>query len=95
VHHGLWLPAFAVRSIARLRWTNQETSRFPSERRARMPGSIDDAEPSGACDYAPKRIAFCRLEGIGTPIGKSYAAQWLAYAYPCQRFARGLATARA
>jgi hypothetical protein len=60
-----------------------------------MPGSNDDAKPPGARDHAPGRVAFCRLEGIGAPKGKSYAAQWLAYAYPCQRFACGLATARA
>lgn len=57
-----------------------------------MPGSNDDAEPSGARDHAPERVAFCRLEGIGTPNEKCYVAQWLAYAYPCQRFAPGLAT---
>jgi hypothetical protein len=72
-----------------------ETSRFPIERRARMPGSTDDAEPSGARGDAPERGAFCRLEGMGAPKVKSYAAQWLAYAYPCQRFACGLATAHA
>ena len=60
-----------------------------------MPGSFDDAEPPGTRVHAPGRIAFCRLEGIGTPIRKSYAAQWLAYAYPCQRFTFGLAAARA
>ena len=59
----------------------------PEQETARMPGSNDDAEPTGARDRAPGRVAFCRLEGIGTPDGKSFAAQWLAYAYPCQRFA--------
>ena len=39
------------------------------------------------------RIAFCRLESIGTPNVKSFAAQWLAYTHPCQRFADGLAAA--
>ena len=60
-----------------------------------MPGSIDDAGPPVARDDVPGRVAFCRLEGIGTPIWKSYAAQWLAYTYPCQRFADSLAAARA
>jgi hypothetical protein len=40
-------------------------------------------------------MAFCRLDGISAPDVKSFAAQWLAYVYPCQRFARGLAAARA
>jgi hypothetical protein len=60
-----------------------------------MPGSDDDAEPPGTRVPAPGRVAFCRLEGIGAPNQKSYTAQWLAYAYPCQRFTCGLATVRA
>lgn len=60
-----------------------------------MPGSIDDAEPARYSHGAPCRVAFCRLEGISAPGVKSYAAQWLAYVRPCQRFAHGLATARA
>jgi hypothetical protein len=60
-----------------------------------MPGSNDGAELPGARDAAPEHGAFCRLDGIGAPKRKCYAAQWLAYAYPCQRFACGLATARA
>ena len=31
-------------------------------------------------------IAFCWTESIGAP-KLSFAAQWLAYAIPCQRFA--------
>lgn len=60
-----------------------------------MPGSTDDAEPSGTRAGVPDRVAFCRLESIGTPNEKSFAAQWLAYARPCQRFADGLAAAHA
>jgi len=60
-----------------------------------MPGSNDDAEPARCSLDASCRVAFCRLEGIGAPIMKSYAAQWLAYVRPCQRFTCGLATARA
>jgi len=60
-----------------------------------MPGSNDDAEPPGTGDDAPGRVAFCRLESIGARVEMSFAAPWLAYARPCQRFACGLATARA
>ena len=60
-----------------------------------MPGSDDDAEPTRCSHNAPYRVAFCRLDGIGAPKGKSYAAQWLAYVRPCQRFTCGLTTARA
>lgn len=55
-----------------------------------MPGSNDDAEPVRRLLDAADRVAFCRLEGMGARIVKSYAAQWLAYARPCQRFARRL-----
>jgi hypothetical protein len=57
-----------------------------------MPGSDDDAEPTRRSLDAAGRVAFCRLDGMGARIVKSYAAQWLAYARPCQRFARRLAT---
>ena len=60
-----------------------------------MPGSNDDAELPSTRDTVLEHVAFCRLEGIGAPGGKCYAAQWLAYAYPCQRFACGLTTAHA
>jgi hypothetical protein len=43
----------------------------------------------------PDRVAFCRLDDIGAPFVKSFATQWLARTRPCQRFTRGLATARA
>lgn len=72
-----------------------ETSRFPIGRRARMPGSTDGAELTGARESAPDHVAFCRLDGMGAPVEKCFAAQWLAYAYPCQRFTYGLAAARA
>jgi len=60
-----------------------------------MPGSPDGAEPVSTCDIALLRVVFCRLEGIDTPVEKSFAAQWLAYALPCQRFMCSLATAHA
>ena len=48
-----------------------------------------------ALAWRATRIAFCRLESIGTPNVKSFAAQWLACTHPCQRFADGLTIARA
>ena len=38
---------------------------------------------------AHRRSAFRCDNGVGVPID-SFAAQWLAYAFPCQRFAPGL-----
>jgi hypothetical protein len=74
---------------------NAETSRFPRRRCAHMPGSQTARSRSGTRDRVPDHIAFCRNEGIGTPDDWNFAAQWLAYAFPCQRFTRRLATTRA
>ena len=37
------------------------------------------------------RIAFHQFDGVGTRKKITFAAQWLAYALPCRRFARTLA----
>ena len=54
-----------------------------------MPGSQTTRGRTGARAGALARIAFCLFESIGTPEG-IFAAQWLAYTLPCQRFAHGL-----
>ncbi|HSY51245.1 MAG TPA: hypothetical protein VLC46_20735 [Thermoanaerobaculia bacterium] len=41
-------------------------------------------------DIVMRRFAFCWTESIGIP-KLFYAAQWLAYAIPCQRFVTSLA----
>ena len=56
-----------------------------------MPGSATTPGRPGARDGAPVRIAFRDVNGVGTRDCKSFAAQWLAYAHPCQRFAEALA----
>ena len=57
-----------------------------------MPGSQTARGRAGARAGAPVRVAFRRLEGVGTP-EQTFAAQWLAYAIPCRRFAGILANA--
>jgi hypothetical protein len=47
-----------------------------------------------SCDVDTSRVAFCGTENIGTP-NLSYAAQYLACALPCERFASALAGTRA
>lgn len=59
-----------------------------------MPVSTTTRGRTASRDIGTDRVAFCRPEGIGAP-NLFYAAQWLAYAYPCQRFAAGLATRHA
>lgn len=60
-----------------------------------MPGSATTPGRSGACDDAPVRVAFRHLDSVGTRNFTSIAAQWLAYAYPCQRFVPHLAVRHA
>ena len=60
-----------------------------------MPGSSTTPGRTGACDDAPMRVAFRESDSVGTRIEYSYAAQWLACTYPCQRFASHLTVHRA
>ena len=52
-----------------------------------MPGSLTAPGRPGARESAPRRVAFRCRYGVGTQDNLAIAAQWLAYVYPCQRFA--------
>ena len=54
-----------------------------------MLGSQTARGRRGARASAPPRVAFHSLDNVGTPDG-SFAAQYPAYAHPCQRFATPL-----
>ena len=54
-----------------------------------MPVSTTTRSRPMSRDHDMGRIAFCRTESIGAP-KLVFAAQWLAYAIPCQRFASPL-----
>lgn len=56
-----------------------------------MPGSSTTPGRTGARDSAPVRVAFRESDDVGTRNMISYAAQWLACTYPCQRFELHLA----
>jgi hypothetical protein len=56
-----------------------------------MPGSVTTPGRSGARDGAPVRFAFRNRYGVGAR-DIPFAAQWLAYAIPCRRFAASLTT---
>ena len=56
-----------------------------------MPGSWTTPGHMGTRAAAPMRIAFHQFDGVGTRKKITFAAQWLAYALPCRRFARTLA----
>lgn len=55
-----------------------------------MPGSATAPGRVHAGDGACARVAFHHLNGVGTQDIVDIAAQWLACAYPCQRFATHL-----
>jgi hypothetical protein len=55
-----------------------------------MPGSLTTPGRAGARAGAPVRLAFRHGYGVGARDCFPFAAQWLAYAIPCRRFASGL-----
>ena len=56
-----------------------------------MPVSATTPVRLGARHIAPIRIAFRQRNDVGAREEGTFAAQWLAYALPCQRFADALA----
>src|SRR5262245_64659175 len=56
-----------------------------------MPGSTTTPGHTDARPIAPVRVAFRPFNSVGTRDQESFAAQWLACALPCRRFARTLA----
>ena len=60
-----------------------------------MPGSQTTQGRAGARSSAPVHVAFRVNYGVGTLEKITFAAQWLAYSRPCQRFALCLATPHA
>jgi hypothetical protein len=85
-------PFFDIRdgeSRPRLVGPAMEISRLPDERLLRMPGSKTTRGWLVSCDDETNHLAFCWTENISAP-NLSYAAQYLAYALPYQRFACSL-----
>jgi hypothetical protein len=60
-----------------------------------MPGSLTAPGRPVTRDGVIGRVAFRFSDSVGTRGKTCFAAQWLAYAYPCQRFAVHLAMPRA
>jgi hypothetical protein len=52
-----------------------------------MPGSPTTPSQTGARVGAPARVAFRYSDDVSTRDYFAFAAQWLAYALPCRRFA--------
>jgi hypothetical protein len=51
-----------------------------------MPGSLTAPSRPDARDHASVRVAFRFAQSVGVSGSASFAAQWLAYAFPCRRF---------
>ena len=91
MHHRLRLLAFPVRTRDRPVAT-PKISRFPNKERPHMPGS--QTTPDRWRHSLTRRSVLPSTQGpCRHPGSHSFAAQWLAYALPCQRFADGLTTA--
>ena len=56
-----------------------------------MPGSQTAPGRTGTRNNAPVRLAFRNEYSVGARFYLTFAAQWLAYAIPCRRFAGILA----
>ena len=52
-----------------------------------MPGSPTALGWASTRSNVPARVAFRQQYGVGTQDDVDFAAQWLAYAIPCRRFA--------
>ena len=57
-----------------------------------MPGSSSAPTRRTTRNIAPRRVTFGSVNSVGTPDICTIAAQWLARAYSCQRFAVCLTT---
>ena len=68
---------------------------LPTKERPHMPVSKTTPGRLGTRDIAPIRVAFRQRNAVGTRDEGTFAAQWLACAFPCQRFADALTGSRA
>src|SRR6476620_10295061 len=86
-----WIPSKLI-ALCRthVALADHEISRFPSKERPHMPVSKTTPGRLGARVIAPIRVAFRHRNDVGTQDEGTFAAQWLAYALPCQRFANTL-----
>jgi hypothetical protein len=60
-----------------------------------MPGSLTTRSRAASRDDKAARVVFGVRHTLDAPDGITIAAQWLAYAHPCRRFAPALADRRA
>ena len=68
-----------------------EASRFPCKELPHMLRVFDHAGLGGRSRYRAPHVAFRDFDHVGVRKYQAFAARWLAYALPCQRFADILA----
>ena len=94
VHHRLRFLTFPTRTGSTLP-AKPKISRFPYKERPHMPGSTTTPDPPSA-RIARSFVLLSMMMTMSAPgTTFSFAAQYLAYAYPCQRFAETLTGDRA
>jgi hypothetical protein len=93
VHHRLrlYLRLPDADQIGNVPVVGRGVSRFPRKELPHMPVSSTTPGRLGARDIAPIRVAFRQRNNVSAQNETTFAAQWLAYALPCQRFADALA----
>jgi hypothetical protein len=92
VHHRLRLLAFPMRARGGAPpLVRHEISRFSRKERPHMPGATTALGRASARNNAPVRVAFRFQNSVSAQNKAYFAAQWLAYAIPCRRFADALA----
>ena len=74
-------------SLPSVRMVQLEISRFPYKELPYMPGSQTTQGRSGTRTDVPDRVFFRVSYRVGTPKIITFAARWLAYTFPCRRFA--------
>jgi hypothetical protein len=91
VHRRLRLLVFPTRTDGVHPPAKPEASRFPCKELPHMLRVFDHAGLGGRSRYRASHVAFRDSDHVGVRKYQAFAARWLAYALPCQRFAGILA----
>ena len=95
MHHRLRLLAFPMRTGGVQPPAKPEASRFPCKELPHMLCVFDHAGLGERSRYRAPHVAFRVSDHVGVRKYQAFAARWLAYALPCQRFAGIFADAAA
>src|SRR5271157_4533417 len=91
VHHRLRLLVFPTRTCGIPPQAKPETSRFPCNELLHMPVSLTTPGWADPRNNASVHVAFRKTDDVGARDFQAFAAQLLAYTFPCRRFDAALA----